>query len=68
MRRDELECPCCGDTGAEGDTENLFYQDQPITCGCVGHVTLDDNDHGDITAYIWIDEDVPCPRCSKERE
>ena len=36
----ELECPCCGDVGAYGDDEGLFYDGQVLQCGCEGAVSV----------------------------
>jgi hypothetical protein len=44
-----LECPCCGDDGAESDSEGYFYDYQPLICGCSGHVNVDEDDDP------WID-------------
>lgn len=52
-----LECPCCGDEGAESDEDGCFTDGQPLMCGCVGHVSAaaDDEDP-------WIHSgDDPCP-------
>ncbi len=51
-----LECPCCGDDGAEPDTDGLFHDGQLLICGCVGSVSVDED--GD----VWINNgDEPCP-------
>ena len=54
-----LECPCCGDDGAASDGEGLFFDGQPLICGCAGHVMIDDADYEPAEAYIWADE-CPC--------
>lgn len=36
-----LECPCCGDVGAEADEEGLFTDGQKLVCGCPGWVSVD---------------------------
>jgi hypothetical protein len=43
-----LECPCCGCEGAESDDDGMFYDDQPLICGCPGLVRVDED--GD----VWI--------------
>lgn len=51
-----LECPCCGDVGAEADGDGLFWDEQALACGCVGHVCVEED--GD----VWINNgDEPCP-------
>lgn len=53
-----LECPCCGDDGATSDAEGLFYDGQPLECGCPGHVCVDEDDGA------WINNgDTHCPKC-----
>lgn len=37
----ELECPCCGDTGAISDERGLFHDGQKTACGCIGSVSCD---------------------------
>ena len=56
-----LECPCCGDEGAES-ADGLFDDKQALLCGCPGHVVVDDDEDPPL-ARIWIDEDVDCPVC-----
>ena len=52
-----LECPCCGDDGAESPY-GLFYDGQELICGCPGWVSVDED--GD----VWINNgDDVCPRC-----
>lgn len=41
MTSQYLECPCCGDDGAEADTDGLFYDGQRLICGCAGWVSVD---------------------------
>jgi len=49
-----LECPCCGDDGADANEEGFFYDGQPLICGCVGHVVVDEDD-------IWVNAaECPC--------
>lgn len=51
----DLECPCCGDVGAEPDSEGFYRDGQPLICGCVGHVCVEED--GD----VWINNfDCPC--------
>ena len=50
-----IECPLCGDTGAESDAEGLFVDGQPLICGCPGRVCVDDYEGG---ADIWINNDT----------
>lgn len=57
--RTYLECPCCGDDGAESDADGLFYDGQPLRCGCAGCVSVDGD--GD-ESWAWINNgDAPCP-------
>ncbi len=52
-----LECPCCGCEGAESDVDGMFFDGQPLICGCAGHVSVGDPDDG-----AWINNgDEPCP-------
>lgn len=39
-----LECPCCGDVGAESDLNGHYYDGQPLVCGCDGCVSVDEDD------------------------
>jgi hypothetical protein len=58
-----LECPCCGDDGAEANgVDEWFYDGQPLLCGCLGHVSV----CADEDPYISINDAEPCPRCTKE--
>lgn len=52
----ELECPCCGDVGAEADNDGLFWDGQALVCGCPGHVSCD----GETEVFIAIDDDAEC--------
>jgi hypothetical protein len=55
---DTLECPCCGDDGAVADQQGLFYDGQPLVCGCPGWVTVDDD-------CAWINNgDEECLQCA----
>jgi hypothetical protein len=54
-----LECHCCGDTAATCDSDGLFYDGQPLECGCLGHVSVDEEE-----AHIYI-LDGPCPPHAK---
>jgi hypothetical protein len=57
-----LECPCCGDEGAESDAAGEFYDGQPLICGCAGSVSVDEDD-------VWINVDSDeCPADAKCRE
>ncbi len=56
-----LECPCCGDDGAESDDGGEFYDGQPLICGCVGLVSVDSE------TDPWINTgDEPCA-CGESR-
>lgn len=55
---DWLYCPCCGKDAAESDTSGCFYDGQPITCGCVGHVSVSAEPTEE--PYVWVDDDCPC--------
>ena len=53
-----LECPCCGDEGAES-LDGLFLDGQPLICGCPGQVSIDEDDGA------WINNgDAPCLKCN----
>jgi len=51
-----IQCPLCGDTGAESDAEGLFADGQPLICGCPGRVCVDCEEGG--LADIWINNDT----------
>ena len=51
-----IECPCCGDDAAESEANGLFYDEQPLTCGCVGHVSVDE----DGAVWVSIADGIPC--------
>jgi len=56
MAEGYLECPCCGDVGAEPDKDGWYYDGQSLTCGCVGMVCVEETD------AAWINNfDEPCP-------
>ena len=38
-----LECPCCGCIAALPDENGLFYDTQPVTCGCATQVEGDED-------------------------
>lgn len=60
-----LECPCCGDDGAESDGEGCFYDGQALICGCPGLVSVDADDSDD----PWINSgDEPCAKCANEQK
>lgn len=64
MSKVYLECPCCGGEGATADDAGLFYDQQPLTCGCPGWVCVEEDDEP------WIsvgEEDDPCPHCDGEQ-
>ena len=46
-----LECPCCGEEGAEADEDGLFTDGQPLICGCAGCVTCDSENEPEVNAY-----------------
>lgn len=58
--RDRLECPCCGDDGAEANERGEFNDGQALACGCAGWVSV-----GTVGAYICISDDAcqPTARC-----
>jgi hypothetical protein len=47
-----LECPQCGNEAAEPDKDGMFYDGQPLTCGCEGHVSCDTESDPE----VFIDE------------
>ena len=49
-----LECPCCGDDGAEADADECFTDGQGLLCGCNGWVSVTEDE-----VYICIGDD-PC--------
>jgi len=51
-----LECPCCGDDGAESDEQGLFADGDSLICGCNGWVSVD----RETDPYITLG-DEPCP-------
>ena len=59
----DIECPCCGDVGAESDSSGLYSDGQALVCGCPGQVSLDT----ETDPYIQIHDDEPCPKCDTER-
>ncbi len=59
--KSSLECPCCGDDGATADDNGEFFDGQPLTCGCPGHVNVEED--GD----VWINNgDQPCSKCANQ--
>ncbi len=53
----ELECPCCGDTGAVAeDDHGMFFDGQGLVCGCAGLVSCD----AETDPYVAVDDDCPC--------
>ena len=62
MSYPDIKCPCCGDVGAVQNVDGLYEDEQPLICGCPGHVCVEED--GD----AWINNgDEPCTRC-QERE
>lgn len=63
---DYLECPCCGDVGAEPHADGFYYDGDSLKCGCNGHVSADED-----SVYIVIselsecDENALCKRASE---
>ena len=54
MLKTTLECPCCGNDGADSDEMGMYYDQQELICGCVGHVVVDEDD-------VWINtSECPC--------
>jgi hypothetical protein len=51
-----LECPCCGDDGAESDSAGYFYDCQPLICGCKGHVNVEEDDE----PWVSVIDECPC--------
>jgi hypothetical protein len=49
-----LECPCCGEEGAEADKDGMFTDGQPLICGCDGNVTCDNENEPEINAYDCV--------------
>jgi len=46
-----LECPTCGNEGAESDADGLFHDEQPLICGCLGHVVVDEDEEPWISCF-----------------
>lgn len=64
-----LECPCCGDAGAESADGLFFEGHQPILCGCNVSVMIDDAGPDAPEVYLAVNEDGVCPPnalCRKE--
>ena len=60
-----LECPCCGDIGAESDRDGLFTDGQPLLCGCSGWVSVS----ADGDEEPWINNgDERCSASAKCQE
>jgi hypothetical protein len=55
-----LECPCCGDVGAEADGEGLFTDGDSLVCGCAGSVSADEDD---VSIVLSDDECGPEAKC-----
>lgn len=51
MAKTEIECPCCGDVGAESDAAGLYYDGQELICGCRGWVSCDSETEPFINSY-----------------
>ena len=50
-----LECPCCGEEGAESDADGCFTDGQALICGCPGWVSVSEDEEP------WINNgDTPC--------
>jgi len=54
-----LECHCCGDTAVTCDSDGMFYDGQPLECGCLGHVSVDEEE-----AHVYILDGL-CPPHAK---
>jgi len=39
-----LECPCCGDDGAEANWAGEFVDGQALICGCPGWVSVSEDE------------------------
>lgn len=64
-----LECPCCGGDGAES-LDGIFSDEQPLICGCDGHVCVEEDgevwiNNFDCDCSTWLKGD---PRLSTGRE
>ncbi len=49
-----LECPCCGDAGAVPNARGLYWDGQPLLCGCYGSVSCDSE------TDPWINDNCSC--------
>lgn len=47
-----LECPCCGDEGAESDANGYFLDGQKLICACNGNVCCD----SETEPYVLVDD------------
>lgn len=57
MKESTLECPCCGDDGAES-IEGEFTDGQALICGCPGWVSIEPD------GEAWINNgDAVCQQC-----
>jgi hypothetical protein len=54
-----IECPCCGEEGAETDSNGEYFDGQLLICGCPGIVSVSEDDE-----EPWINNgDTPCEKC-----
>ena len=65
MSRTYLECPCCGDDGAESDEAGYFHDGQSLICGCPGWVSVDSE--GDEEPSI-NNGDESCAKCARAQD
>ena len=59
----ELECPCCGCIAAKADANGMFYDGQPVTCGCATLVTISGYEDEGADIYMPEEDCPPEARC-----
>ena len=66
MSDDYIECPCCGCEGAYPGKDGLYYDGQPLVCGCPGAVRVDEDGPADEDCGVWVKNgNEPCQRCGR---
>ena len=60
--RTYLDCPCCGDYGAESDSDGHFYDCQDVICLCKGLTVSCD---AETPPYITGECEGGCDECTQ---
>jgi len=55
-KRTTLECPCCGNDGAESDRHGRYRDGQLLICSCEGHVMCCSEE----APRVWTADDCDC--------